>query len=131
MCCQDKIWAIKTDINGDTSWTKSWANVSEGLKYPKQISTDIGYDIMQDNDGNYVVTGRMWSWDDWQSGSVNAILIKFQPNFTTDVNTLTHENNKKIKSITNLLGQETPIRKNTTMFYIYNDGTVEKKLIIE
>jgi hypothetical protein len=38
---------------------------------------------------------------------------------------------KKLKKITNLLGQETPIRKNTPMFYIYDDGTVEKKMIIE
>ena len=39
--------------------------------------------------------------------------------------------NKKLKKITNLLGQEIPIRKNTPMFYIYDDGTVEKKVIIE
>jgi len=38
---------------------------------------------------------------------------------------------KKLKKITNLLGQEIPIRKNTPMFYIYDDGTVEKKIIIE
>ena len=39
--------------------------------------------------------------------------------------------NKKLKKITNLLGQQIPIRKNTPMFYIYNDGSVEKKIIIE
>jgi dienelactone hydrolase len=39
--------------------------------------------------------------------------------------------NKKLKKITNLLGQEIPIRKNTPMFYIYDDGSVEKKIIIE
>ena len=39
--------------------------------------------------------------------------------------------NKKLKKITDLLGQEIPIRKNTPMFYIYDDGTVEKKIIIE
>ena len=33
--------------------------------------------------------------------------------------------------IANILGQETPYRKNTPLFYIYNDGTVEKKIIIE
>jgi Leucine-rich repeat (LRR) protein len=38
---------------------------------------------------------------------------------------------KTIVKITNMLGQETPYRRNTTLFYIYDDGTVEKKLIIE
>ena len=40
-------------------------------------------------------------------------------------------NNRKIISIVNALGQETPYRKNTPLFYIYDDGTVEKKIILE
>jgi len=38
---------------------------------------------------------------------------------------------KKLKNITDLLGQEIPMRKNTPMFYIYDDGTVEKRIVIE
>ena len=38
---------------------------------------------------------------------------------------------RNLNSITNLLGQEILIRKNTPMFYIYDDGSVEKKIIIE
>jgi endonuclease/exonuclease/phosphatase family metal-dependent hydrolase len=33
--------------------------------------------------------------------------------------------------ITDMLGQETPYRRNTTLFYIYDDGTVEKKIKLE
>jgi len=33
--------------------------------------------------------------------------------------------------ITDMLGQETPYRRNTPLFYIYDDGTVEKKIILE
>jgi hypothetical protein len=33
--------------------------------------------------------------------------------------------------ITDMLGQETPYRRNTPLFYIYDDGTVEKSIIIE
>lgn len=40
-------------------------------------------------------------------------------------------NTKKLRRVTNLLGQEIPISKNTAMFFIYDDGTVEKKIIIE
>lgn len=43
----------------------------------------------------------------------------------------TKSNSKQLLRITDLLGQEIPLRKNTPMFFIYDDGTVEKKIIIE
>jgi len=39
--------------------------------------------------------------------------------------------NKKLLKIVNSLGEDSPHRKNTLLLYIYKDGTVEKKLIIE
>ena len=38
---------------------------------------------------------------------------------------------RKLLKITDILGQKTPYRKNTPLFYIYDDGTMEKKIIIE
>jgi len=38
---------------------------------------------------------------------------------------------KTLIKITDVLGQETPYRKNAPLFYIYKDGTVEKIIIIE
>ena len=38
---------------------------------------------------------------------------------------------KKLLKIVNVLGKETPFNKNTTLFYIFNDGTVEKRITIE
>jgi hypothetical protein len=41
-------------------------------------------------------------------------------------------NNKRtLVKITDMLGQETPYRKNTPLLYIYDDGTVEKRIVIE
>ena len=39
--------------------------------------------------------------------------------------------NKKLLKITDLLGRETKGFKNEVLFYIYDDGTVEKKIILE
>lgn len=39
--------------------------------------------------------------------------------------------NKNIIKIVDVFGRETPFKKSTPLFYIYNDGTVEKKIIIE
>ena len=63
-------------------------------------------------------------------------------NFTSDFlypllpcNTISSINeeitNKKLLKIKNLLGKETNASYNEILFYIYNDGTVEKKLIID
>jgi dienelactone hydrolase len=43
----------------------------------------------------------------------------------------TNSINKKLKKVTNLLGQEISILKNTLMIYIYEDGTMKKKIILE
>jgi len=41
------------------------------------------------------------------------------------------DSNKKKYKVLNVLGKETPFKNNTPLFYIYKDGTVEKKIIIE
>ena len=38
---------------------------------------------------------------------------------------------KTLVKIIDMLGQETPYRRNTPLFYIYDDGTVEKRIVIE
>ena len=43
---------------------------------------------------------------------------------------ITNSNNRAIK-ITDLLGREIKEKKNQPLFYIYDDGTVEKKIILE
>jgi hypothetical protein len=50
--------------------------------------------------------------------------------FTTGIINIKNTSKTLIK-ITDVLGQETPYRKNAPLFYIYKDGTVEKKIIIE
>ena len=42
-----------------------------------------------------------------------------------------HFKNKELIKITDLLGRETKGSKNEPLFYIYDNGTVEKKLIVE
>ena len=42
------------------------------------------------------------------------------------------ESNEKILlKVVNILGQETKERKNIPLFYIYDNGTVEKRIILE
>ena len=49
---------------------------------------------------------------------------------TTGISDITSNKSNLVK-ITDVLGKETPYRRNTPLFYIYDDGTVEKKVVIE
>ena len=40
-------------------------------------------------------------------------------------------NNKELIKIVDILGRETPFRQNIPLLYIYNDGSVERKMIIK
>jgi Leucine-rich repeat (LRR) protein len=42
-----------------------------------------------------------------------------------------HNTNKELIKIMDVLGRETQVTKNTALFYIYSDGSTEKKLIIK
>ncbi len=40
-------------------------------------------------------------------------------------------NNKELLKVTDILGEETSIRSNMPLLYMYDDGTIEKKIILE
>ena len=50
---------------------------------------------------------------------------------TAEIVNLFDNKNTKILKITNVLGDPTKPKRNTPLFYIYDDGTVEKKIIVE
>jgi hypothetical protein len=49
----------------------------------------------------------------------------------TAITELPNNENKKLLKIVDVLGKNTPYKKNTTLFYLYDNGTVEKKIIVE
>ena len=50
---------------------------------------------------------------------------------TSNILTLSNNKIKTLLKITNVLGEPTRLTSNTPLFYIYDDGTVEKRIIIE
>ena len=49
---------------------------------------------------------------------------------TTGISDIVNTKSNLVK-ITDMLGQKTPYRRNTPLFYIYDNGTVEKRIVIE
>jgi len=72
--------------------------------------------------------------DDDSYSNVNWINIDPQSYFSNNCSGTTnieeHTTNKELLKVTDLLGRETK-QTNQPLFYIYNDGTVEKRIVIE
>ena len=62
-----------------------------------------------------------WAKDSWTNFSTDCF-----PSFIQNYNS-----GKKIIKVVDVLGRTNSPYKETTLFYIYDDGTVEKKIIIE
>ena len=116
-------------------------NVAYSVDGSTPVSENITATLLSGNSMNYIFTTpytapigqiEICSWTDYSTDMQHN-------NDTTCVTTTIlgvdeldeAESKKKILKITDLLGQETPYKKNTPLFYIYDDGTVEKKIVIE
>jgi len=58
------------------------------------------------------------------------VLTETTEPLTTGINEL-NSNNKQLLKIVDILGKESKPSPNNVLFYIYSNGTVEKRLIIE
>ena len=71
----------------------------------------------------------------WATTFDSFVTFSTNCNYTNPCNSSTsiqeHILNKDLLKVTDLLGRETKGTKNEVFFYIYDDGTVEKKIVIE
>ena len=118
---QQKIWLIKTDVNGVLVWSQTFEN-DWGLI--------DGRDIEQTSDGGYIIVGT-----EPNETSYDIILIKTDSegniNFTSIVEQINSTSNKSLIKTLDVLGRETQKSPYTPLIEIYDDGSVEKKIIIE
>ena len=117
------LWLVKTDSQGDTIWTKTYGS----------LLNDYGLSVQQTNDGGYIMTGTKGYIFNSPNPGGDVWLIKTnsQGGMTSIFNIPTPSSNKKLEKIVDILGRDIKPEKNKPFIEIYNDGTVEKKIIIE
>ena len=94
-------------------------------KHPVFGITISGFNIIEDIGNVPTNTNDMPSTDVIMDSVRIVSLIQSNSNFLID-----KEDNNRLVRITDLLGRETK-QTNQPLFYIYDDGTVEKRIVIE
>jgi len=118
----DWIWLVKTDSYGDTIWTKNYTN-----DYFPNSGNEVGNSVQQTTDGGYIVTGRGYDLTGQQ-----VVLIKTNSygNITSTFN-IPINPNRKLEKIVDVLGRKITPKNNIPFIEIYNDGSTDKKIIID
>ena len=95
-------------------------------KHPVFGITISGFDVVQDI-GDVQTNSNDMPYDDVIMDSVRIVSLPLSNNNIF----LEKEANNRLVRIIDLLGQESTYKKNTPLFYIYDDGIVEKRIVIE
>jgi len=112
------VYLIKTYENGDEEWSQTFG---------KSSNNDLGYSVQQTLDEGYIITGYT------QEGDTDVYLIKTdeQGNVTSTIELPTPSSKRELIKTTNILGQENTTIKNQPLIEIYDDGSAEKKIVLE
>jgi hypothetical protein len=108
------MWILKTNALGDSLWSKTFGG----------LNTDKARSVKQTIDGGYIICGYMYK---------DILLIKTDGNgnITSSFNIPIPNLNRKLQKVVDVLGRETKPKINIPFIEIYDDGTVEKRIVIE
>jgi len=125
---------ISLDISSNPNLTYLWCTNNQLMSLDLRNGNNFGLNLAIANNPLLEcidVDNPAWSTAFW---TVTNFIIDPQHYFSDNCNGTTlvqdHFTNKELLKVTDLLGRETK-QTNQPLFYIYDDGTVEKRIVIE
>tara|TARA_B100001758_G_scaffold157633_1_gene135881 strand:- start:1262 stop:2365 length:1104 start_codon:yes stop_codon:yes gene_type:complete len=121
---------IMFSFSGQAPFTFTY-NIN-GVTQPLPITTSINpYTLFTQQEGIYTINSFNDAIGTGTVSGAASVTVNTDPVDCPSLSIfIDNTRNKKILKITNLLGRETQ-NTNQTLFYLYDDGTVEKRIIID
>jgi hypothetical protein len=116
------VYLIKTDENGNELWSQTFGDIYSDKGFSIDITTDEGYIITGSKQFN--VNGNPFT-------DVYVIKTNQFGNITSTTEIQLPDHNRKLEKTINLKGQEVNPKTNQPIIEIFDDGTTQKKIIIE
>ena len=112
------MYLIKTDSNGNELWSNTFGGIGGGT----------GESVQQTQDGGYIITGYTWIEDEQY---LYLIKTDDQGNITSTFEIPLPNTDRKLEKTINLKGQEVKPQTGQPIIEIFDDGSTQKKIIIE
>jgi len=117
------MFLLKIDLNGIQEWNQVYTTGGS--------MSDGGYYVRQTSDGGFIISGYTEHYL-IVTGDLDLWLVKTNPQGSiTSQFTIPINPNRELNKVVDILGRDINPEKNQPFIEIYNDGTVEKKMIIE
>jgi len=114
------VYLIKTDVNGVEQWSQTFGGLSP---------FSAGNSVQQTTDGGYIVCGWIIVFE-FSPSEVYLIKTDGNGNITSTFN-IPIKPNRKLEKTVDMLGRDIKPQTNTLLIEIYDDGTVEKRIVIK
>ena len=131
------LYLIKTDDNGIEQWSNIFASCENSANGSHSFEYRVGQSVHETQDGGYVVavSGVTVIYLGGTNGfeyDFDVALIKTNStgNTTSTLNADIKSNRSIVKTV-DMLGKQTKPKTNTPLIEIYDDGTVEKRIVVE
>ena len=113
------VYLIKTDGGGTEQWSQTFGDIYD----------DVGYSVQQTIDGGYIISGIT---EIIHEMDYDIYLIKTDGNGNvTSTFNIPINPNRKLDKVVDILGREIKHQTNTPFIEIYDDGSTEKKIVVE